>query len=88
MNLGTVRRFLLVISSLTVGLICVGDFGWFGLIGGAVGTWFLLSNLSHILTAILEGMMISIGIFFRDVIVPLLPIVIIVLFVWLQYFYE
>ena len=64
------------------------DFGRLGFVGGTVGTWVLLSSLSHILTAILEGMMISIGIFFRDVIVPLLPIVIIVLFVWLQYFYE
>ena len=88
MNTGTVRRFLLVISSLIAGLICMDDFGCLGFVGVTVGTWVLLSSLSHFFKAILEGALISLGIILRDVIEPLLPIVIIILFIWIQYLYE
>ena len=64
------------------------DFGRLGFVGGTVGTWVLLSSLSDIFKAILEGALISLGIILRDVIEPLLPIVIIILFIWIQYLYE
>ena len=82
------QRFVLTISSFAAGLICMDNFGWLGLIGGAAGAWFLLANLRDIFETILEGAVISLGIILQDVIAPLLPVIMIVLFVWLQYFYE